>query len=121
MTTGQQISLFVKEVTARIKGDEATVVAAKNARKANSAFDAQLALLKSKQVDQENAVEDAKEALNSAQFPTSLVKDNNSYIQGIVNAQSLLDSAEDSLASIKKAIEYFSAKSSELFDVVSAE
>lgn len=121
MTTSQNVSLFIKKVTARIKGDDATVMATKNARKASSAFDAQLAGLKSKQVDQENAVEDAKEALNAAQFPTTLIKENTSYIKGIVDAQAALDQTEENLAATKKAIDYFTAKSSELFATVSAE
>ena len=60
-----KVTNFIKEVTARLKGDEAGVIAAKVERKALSAINGQLAALKAKLVDDETAVEDAEEALET--------------------------------------------------------
>jgi hypothetical protein len=98
---------FVREVTARLKGDEAGVVAAKNARKAESALKGQIAALEAKLVDDESTVEDRKEALQNAKFPTTPITDNQNYIQNIRRAQEGVDSAEETVADTKFSIEYF--------------
>ena len=102
-----KVSNFIKEVTARLKGDEAGVVAAKVERKATSAINGQLAALKAKLVDDETAVEDAEEALNNAIFPTSVFTDNSSYVRSIQSHQEYLDGAKATLDSTKETIAYF--------------
>jgi len=102
-----KVSNFIKEVTARLKGDEAGVVAAKVERKATSAINGQLAALKAKLVDDETAVEDAEEALNNAIFPTSVFTDNSSYVRTIQARQEYLDIALATLESTKETIVYF--------------
>ena len=82
-----KVTNFIKEVTARLKGDEAGVIAAKVERKALSAINGQLAALKAKLVDDETAVEDAEEALNNAIFPTSVFTDNAMYVRNIQSRQ----------------------------------
>jgi hypothetical protein len=104
-----KVSNFIKEVTARLKGDEAGVVAAKVERKALSAINGQLAALKAKLVDDETAVEDAQEAFNVAVFPTAVFTDNRSYVSGIQYAQGVLDAKEAELESTKESIAYFEA------------
>jgi hypothetical protein len=104
-----KVSNFIKEVTARLKGDEAGVVAAKVERKALSAINGQLAALKAKLVDDETAVEDAQEAFNVAVFPTTVFTDNRSYVSGIQRAQEVLDAKEAELESTKESIAYFEA------------
>lgn len=98
---------FIKQTLAFLKGDEAGVIAAQNERKARSAFKSQISGLESKQVDAEAAVEDAKDALTRALYPTTRITNNDSYIQGIVSAQSQLDSSEARLESINKSLEYY--------------
>lgn len=101
--------LFVAQVVARLKGDDAEVLAAKIARKALSAVDAQLAALRAKEVDLEGALEDANERLTEAKFPTTMITDNSSYIRGIQAAQESKDQAETNLEDVKTSIKYFEA------------
>lgn len=101
------VTNFAKETLARLKGDDAGVIAAKNERKANSAINGQLASLRAKLVDDETAVEDAQEALKDAQFPKSLITDNANYVRGIKNAYERLQQATDTLESTKTSIAYF--------------
>jgi hypothetical protein len=102
-----KVSNFIKEVTARLKGDEAGVVAAKVERKALSAFNGQLAALRAKLVDDETALEDAEEAFSAALFPTSVFTDNQGYIANIKNKQEALDAAMETLENTKESIAYF--------------
>ena len=102
-----KVTNFIKEVTARLKGDEAGVVAAKVERKALSAINGQLAALKAKLVDDETAVEDAEEALNNAIFPTYVFTDNAMYVRNIQSRQEYLDTAKATLDSTKETIAYF--------------
>ena len=101
-----KVSNFIKEVTARLKGDETGVIAAKVERKAISAINGQLASLKAKLVDDETAVEDAEEALNNAIYPTNVFTDNSHYVKTILARQEMLDSAVTSLESTKETIVY---------------
>lgn len=98
---------FVKQVVARLKGDDAEVTAQKIARKAISAVEGQLAALNAKQVDLEGTVEDGIEALNNAKYPTTMITDNQSYIRQIQNAQRDLDQAQDELKDVEDSIKYF--------------
>ena len=98
---------FIAEVTARLKGDTDGVLAAKIARKAISAVDSQLAALKAKEVDLENSLEDAKEALKNAKYPTEMITDGQSYIRGIQRSQESLDKANDDLKDVVDSIQYF--------------
>jgi hypothetical protein len=101
-----KVSNFMKEVTARLKGDEAGVVAAKVERKATSAINGQLAALKAKLVDDETAVEDAQEALNNAIYPIIVFTENSHYVKTILARQEFLDSAVATLDSTKETIAY---------------
>lgn len=98
---------FIKEVIARLKGDDAEVKAAKISRKAISAVEGQLAALNSKKVDLENTVEDAAEFLNNAKYPIELISDNQSYIRGIEKAQKAYDEAVENLENVEQSIAYF--------------
>lgn len=98
---------FAKEVLARLKGDDAKAIAEKNARKAMSAVEGQLAALKAKEVDLENTLEDAQENLGNAKYPTEMITDNQYYIRNIQKAQELLNKAEEELADVKASIVYF--------------
>jgi hypothetical protein len=111
-----KVSNFIKEVTARLKGDEAGVVAAKVERKAQSAINGQLAALRAKLVDDETAVEDAEEAFNTAVFPTSVFTDNRHYVTQIQSANTRLEEAKDQLEATKEAIAFFEKLVAENFD-----
>jgi hypothetical protein len=100
-------SIFAKEVLARLKGDDAKAIAEKNARKAMSAVEGQLAALKAKEVDLENTLEDAQENLANAKYPTDMITDNQNYIRNIKKAQEMLDNAEQDLKDVKDSINYF--------------
>lgn len=104
-----KLSNFAKEVMSRLKGDENGVIAAKNERKATSAINGQLAALKAKQVDDENAVEEAKETLSNAKYPTTLITDNKNYLQNIKYAQEAFDNATETLKQTNDSIAYFEA------------
>lgn len=108
-------TLFLKEVTARLKGDDQTVKAIKIERKALSSLNSQLASLNAKLVDDETRVENAQEDLDKAFFPTEVFSDNSSYIYGIKKAQEALDAANEDLQSTKDTIAYFESKKSEYF------
>lgn len=106
-TTMKKGELFVKQVLAKIKGDDSEVLAAKISRKAISAVEGQLAALKAQEVDAENTVEEGQELLNNAMYPTTMITDNQSYIKNIKNAQDALVEAEAKLEDIKTSISYF--------------
>lgn len=99
--------LFIKEVISRISGDDKAALAAKISRKAISAIEGQLASLKAKEVDDENAVEDAQENLNNALYPTEMFSNNKGYCERIVAAQENLEQAEEILQQTKDSILFF--------------
>lgn len=100
-------SLLVVEIAARIKGDDATAKAAKIGRKCNSAINSQIAALQAKEVDQEDAVDTAQEALNDAKYPTDTFTSGQNYIQGITDAEERLEAAREALDDTKSSIRYF--------------
>jgi len=105
--TSKKVNSFVKEVVARLKGDDNEVVAQKVARKAMSALEGQVAALKAQLVDDEQRVEDAQERLDNAIYPTEVFTDNRMYCQRIVAAQESLDSANEVLTATQESIEFF--------------
>ena len=107
MSTVSNVKSFVEEVIARLEGDSDKAVAARNHRKANSAVRGQVAALEAKKVDDEVALEEALEKLGDAKYPTKPITNNQTYIQGIKNAQDLVDSREEELASTNEALKYF--------------
>lgn len=100
-------SNFVKEVTARLKGDADGVVAAKNERKATAAVKGQIAALQSSLVNAESAVEEATEALNTAKYPTTLIGEVDTYVRNVASKKEQLDLVTDELEATKKSIKFF--------------
>lgn len=113
--TGKKMSSFVKEVVARLSGDNDEAVAQKVARKAMSALEGQVAALRSTIVDHEQALEDAEEALGNAIYPTAVFSDSKAYCAGIAEAQSRVDDAREALETTKESIEFFSKLLKEKF------
>jgi len=105
--TSKKVNSFVKQVVARLKGDDNEVVAQKVARKAMSAIEGQIAALKAQVVDDEQRVEDAQEYLDNMIYPTAVFSDNRNYCVNIVNAQSRLEDAKDALKSTQDSIDFF--------------
>jgi uncharacterized protein (DUF111 family) len=105
--TGKKVSSFVKEVVARLSGDNDEATAQKVARKAMSALEGQVAALKSRLIDDEQEVEDAEEALANAIYPTTVFSNAKQYCEGIANAQAKVESAKEELQSTKDSIEFF--------------
>lgn len=98
---------FVKETVARLTGDSTEVIAQQNYRKATSALTSQIAQLNYKKVDAEQKVENAKEALKEAKYPTSLIQDGSSYLDNINNAYFALETAKEELEQIEESIDYY--------------
>lgn len=105
--TGKKVSSFVKEVVARLSGDNDEATAQKVARKAMSALEGQVAALKSRLIDDEQAVEDAEEALNNAIYPTAVFSDAKQYCKKIADAQAALENAKEELEATKDSIAFF--------------
>lgn len=110
-----KVTLFIKEVTARLQGDETTAIAIKNAKKAGTSIDSQTAALRSAIVDAETEVEEAEEALGNAKFPKELITDNKRYLDNIKAAQAKLDASEWTLANLQESLEYFENLKKEMF------
>lgn len=117
----QKTTNFVKQLTARLKQDQDTVVVLKNQRKADSAINSQLAALESRVVDLEETVENRTEALNDAKYPTTLITDNKRYVDNIVRAKEALDNAQSELDSAKESIVFFKQLQKENNEEVSVE
>jgi len=98
---------YVKQVLAQLTGDQNTVVAEKNYRKASSAVKGQIASLEAKLVDDEQSLENAQEALNKAKYPTFEVSDQKGYVQNVVRATEAVEANQATLDSTKKSIEFF--------------
>lgn len=101
--------LFIAQVIAKLKGDDAEALANSIARKSMSAIEGQIAALRSTIVDQEDRVEEANEALENAIYRTTKITDNRLYCQSIVNAQENVDNANETLSLTQKSLAYFQA------------
>jgi len=101
------VKSFAEEVLARLTGDDNAAVAAKNERKARSAFKQQISSKENAIVDAEVRVEEAQEALNNALYPTTLIDSTEEYISGIAEAKDALTEAENELQTLKDQLAYF--------------
>lgn len=115
-----KISNFTKQALAFMSGDTDGVIAKQNERKANSALDGQIAVLKGKIVDQEETVNDKKEALQKAKYPATRIDNRESYLQNIRYAQENLDAAEDTLQDTRDSISYWEGLLKEYAEQVDA-
>ena len=105
---------FVKEVIARMKGDDAEAQAQKNYRKASAAVSATIASLGAKLVDDENTLEDAQENLASTKWPTTLIGSGETYLANVKGAQESVDAAQDKVEQTQKSIAYWQVFLSEM-------
>jgi DNA repair exonuclease SbcCD ATPase subunit len=110
-----QVSSFVREVVARLKGDQQEVVAAKNERKAMSAFKSNVAALESKIVDAEEQLDQANENLKTAMYPTEYITDNASYLSGISSAAEKVEQAQENLSALKDSLKTWESRKKLMF------
>jgi len=101
-----EISKFLKEVIARVKGDDVEVMALKNERKAKSAIQGQIHSLESKLVDDEICLDEAKQRHEDAIYPTSLISDATNYCSNLIRTKEGVDKAEKSLKQTKDTLEF---------------
>ena len=101
-----KVKSYVKEVLARITGDEKAVIAEKNYRKASAAAKGQIASLEAKLVGAEDQLDNANEALVVAKYPTTSIGEGKNYIQGIIDAQASVDNAQKNVDDIKASIKF---------------
>ncbi len=115
-----KISNFCKEITARLQGDNAGVIAAYNERKANSAFESQIQSINSKLVDAEDAVSDAEEALKAAQYPTTKIEPNGNtvYLSNIRTKYESLEAAKASLKDLQDSLKFWKSMKKGMFSEI---
>lgn len=112
---GNVVKTFADLVVARLSGDDAKVKAIRIEKKAKSAFKSQIAALEASIVDAEMHVEEALESFNNAVVPDGDITEAKRYVQGIVSAQSNLDSAQSKLDDLKTSLVYFTELYAEKF------
>lgn len=101
------VKSYVKQVLAKLTGDQNQVVAEKNYRKAVAAVKGQIAALEAKIVEDEGNLEDAKEALANAKYPTEEIKGgSSSFISNIVRHQENVNSAQYMLDQTQKSLDF---------------
>lgn len=99
--------LFAGQVLGFLKGDGNEELANKIARKALSAIDGQVAALNAREIDAENSLEEAEDALEKAIYPSVMITNNESYCQNIVYYQQRVDEAKANLEQIKDSKKFF--------------
>jgi len=103
------IKNFTKQALAFMSGDTDGVIAQQNFRKCSSALESQVAVLKGKRVDLEEAVGDKTEALQKAKFPADKVTDGQSFIRTVVQAKAAVEAAQADLDECNDTISYYEA------------
>ena len=82
---------FVQAVEAKLKGEDASTVAKKIQKQADSAFKAHIASLTGDTIALEDAVESAQEALDNARINNAqTISNRNQYVQNLVAAKNNL-------------------------------
>lgn len=93
-----KMNSFVKEFVALIKGDNIEVKAQKAWRQAESALKSHIAVKEGESIRLEDAVDNAKEALDKARINGGEEIENNTvYINNLIRAKNRLIQAEDAL------------------------
>lgn len=98
---------FVQAVEAKLKGEDASTVAKKIQKQADSAFKAHIASLTGDTIALEDAVESAQEALDNARINNAqTISNRNQYVQNLVAAKNNLTAAEKALKDHKDTIAF---------------
>lgn len=111
-----KITNFTKQVLARLKGDTAGVIAAKNEAYADNSIKSQIQALEGRLMDEKVALKDAQENLSNSTYPTELIVPKGSvdpsssrrrYIDSLLKAEERRRDAEDAVKDTEKSIQFF--------------
>ncbi|MDR0582344.1 MAG: hypothetical protein LBG31_05215 [Prevotellaceae bacterium] len=102
-------NLFLKQVIARIKGDDAKTKAVRITRKCVSAIKAQIAYLESEAENAKIRWEDAEEKRKGVIYPDQLFENSVDYLQAIANAQEEVEKARQRWEAIQQSIRFFTS------------
>lgn len=116
-----KVKSYVKQALAFITGDTNQVVAEQNFRSADAAVNGQVYAQKAKLVQAEQKLEAAQKALDEAKYPTTSIKNTDSYIQQLVASNNYVESAQEEVDNVKKAIAFFEGLTAEFNTEVEAE
>jgi len=103
----KDLSSFVKQSIAFIKGDDAEALALKNERLARAAFKMEVNLVDSLIVSLEDAVETATANYEKVFYPTELIDDRKRYMQRIADAKKAKEEAEFNLQEALNSKEFY--------------
>lgn len=98
---------FVKEVVARISGNDAEAIAQYNYRKATSALKSQIASAEAKIVDLESNLEEAETRYKDAIYCATKITDNSEYIRSIKYAKENVNKAKEELENVRESLAEF--------------
>ena len=105
--------LYLKELLARLKGDQVEVNASRNARLAEAAFKGNLSSLEDKLIKAEISVEEKEEALNNAILSVDAegklipITDSEVFLRKIFDARTSLEKANADLKKVQDAIDFW--------------
>jgi uncharacterized protein (DUF111 family) len=102
-------NLFLKQVVARIKGDDAKTKAVRITRKCLSAIKAQIASLESEAENAKIRLEDAEEKMKGAIYPDRLFENSVDYLQSIAHAHDEVEKARQRWEAIQQSIRFFTS------------
>jgi len=103
----KKANAFIKEVLARITGDNAEATANKIARKALCAVESQISGLKSQINDQEDVVADKAEALENAIYPKEAFENGKSYVAAVSAAYTAHEDAKECLEDLNTQLKFW--------------
>ena len=109
MSVTKELTKFVAATIAFITGDTDTAIALKNERLAKASIKGQLSALEGALVEAEVCVDNAKEALEKAVYPSVLIENQAGYYKRIIGCQETLNEAEDKLKATQESIKYAEA------------
>lgn len=93
-----KVASYIKETLARLSGNTDKVIAERNYRFSTSALELKISEEKHKLNKLQREVEKAKEALETAKYPTYELSNEDSYLSSLRNAQNSLTQAEDNVS-----------------------
>lgn len=102
-----KLPLFVQEIIAILKGDEAEATGIKIQKQATNALTPQISIKEAMVYDLEEAVESAKEKLKSVRSNYGVpIGDREAYIRSLFSAQEAIEDAEEKLEDHLAEIEF---------------
>jgi hypothetical protein len=102
-------NVFLKQVVARIKGDDAKTRAVRITRKCLSAIKAQIASLESEAENAKIRLEDTEEKRKGVIYPDQLFENSVDYLQSIAKAHDEVEKARQRWEAIQQSIRFFAS------------